>query len=304
MIGAIAGALALATLASGRTALRYHHRRTVLARIEARDRDSPVWWRRVMSWSLPSPPASVERWLTSVLAELGVDLSVSTAWTAWVVIASAAAGFGLVVGGFALAAIGLALGGIAPLVARRALAGRGDMRYETAIPDALECIAGGLRSGASLHEALTEAVANSNGVVRADLARTASRVASGVPLVTALTRWADARPLPSVRLAAAALCLGHETGGAQAQAVDGLAATVRSRLAVAAEVRALATQARTSALVIAVAPVVFGALGVLSDDRAAAFLFQSPLGLAFLGAGLGLDAVAALWMARLCRVDA
>jgi tight adherence protein B len=73
---------------------------------------------------------------------------------------------------------------------------------------------------------------------------------------------------------------------------------------VAAEVRALSSQARLSGLVIAAAPLVFSGLASVTDARTAEFLFRTPPGLACLVAGLGLDACAAAWMARLCRVDA
>jgi len=82
-----------------------------------------------------------------------------------------------------------------------------------------------------------------------------------------------------------------------------VAETLRGRLAVAAEVRALSSQARLSGLVIALAPLVFSALATATDARTADFLFRRPIGLACLVAGLGLDACAAAWMVRVCRVE-
>jgi tight adherence protein B len=98
------------------------------------------------------------------------------------------------------------------------------------------------------------------------------------------------------------MALGVDTGGAQARAVDGVAATLRDRLALDAEVRALSSQARASAVVIGVAPVVFGAVTAATDARTAAFLFRSPVGLLCLAMGLGLDALSWFWMRRLVRV--
>jgi tight adherence protein B len=83
-----------------------------------------------------------------------------------------------------------------------------------------------------------------------------------------------------------------------------VAETLRGRLAVAAEVRALSSQARLSGLVIALAPLVFSGLAAATDARTAEFLFRTPLGLGCLVLGIGLDAVAAAWMVRLCRVEA
>jgi len=76
---------------------------------------------------------------------------------------------------------------------------------------------------------------------------------------------------------------------------------VRERAALGREVMALSSQARASASVIIAAPVVFAALGLLSSPGVAAFLFRTPAGLACLVVGLGLDAVAAVWIARLAR---
>lgn len=123
-------------------------------------------------------------------------------------------------------------------------------------------------------------------------------------LVTALERWAVARPLPGVRLAAAALALAVEVGGGGARALDGVALTLRQRQAAAGEVRALATQARLSAVVLTLAPLAFAAVASVSDPRAAAILLRSPVGQGCLALGLSLDALGAAWMARVTRVGA
>jgi tight adherence protein B len=120
--------------------------------------------------------------------------------------------------------------------------------------------------------------------------------------VAALEAFAARRPSPGVRLAVAALCLGVDTGGAQARAVDGVAATMRERLAVEAELRALSSQARMSALVIGLAPLGFGAFAAATDPRTSDFLLHTPAGLAFVCVGLLLDGAGWLWMQRLCRV--
>jgi tight adherence protein B len=104
----------------------------------------------------------------------------------------------------------------------------------------------------------------------------------------------------SLALAASALALAVSSGGSAGRAVDGVAATIRSRLAVAEELRALSSQARASAAVIALAPIVFGTAAAATDDRTLAFL-STPAGVAVLTAGVTLDALGAWWMSRLCR---
>jgi tight adherence protein B len=187
-----------------------------------------------------------------------------------------------------------------PALAWRANRGRAAARLQAALPAAVEAVARALRSGAGLRAALREAGATTPGALGADLTWVA-RSAEAIGIVAALEAWGETRPLPGVRLAVAALCLGAETGGAQAHAIDGVAVTLRQRLGAAAEARALASQARASAAVIALSPIVFCGLTSATDPRVAGFLFRSGAGLAVLTAGLLLDAAGAVWMARLTR---
>jgi tight adherence protein B len=69
-------------------------------------------------------------------------------------------------------------------------------------------------------------------------------------------------------------------------------------------VRAQAAQARLSGLVIALAPLAFGALAAGTDRRTAHFLLHSPFGSGCLAAGLALDGLAAWWMHRITAVAA
>jgi tight adherence protein B len=94
--------------------------------------------------------------------------------------------------------------------------------------------------------------------------------------------------------------MAASTGGSPARAIDGVAATLRARQALAEEIRALSSQARASAVVIAGSPLVFGAASATTDERTGAFL-RTPLGLALVAAGVVLDVVGWWWMSKLCR---
>ena len=203
------------------------------------------------------------------------------------------------VAGPALAALVAVVAAGVPVVGLRWAGARARARYRAALPLALEEVARSLRSGTSLVLALGEAAA-ADGPAAADLRCVVSDTAL-YSIVVALERWADHRPDPEVRLAAAALAMGVETGGAAAQAVDGVAAGLRQRLTAAAEASAAGAQARLSALVIAAAPVGFAVVVGATDPTATGFLFRTRTGLVFLVAGLTLDGLGAWWMARVTR---
>jgi tight adherence protein B len=238
------------------------------------------------------------------LASAEIPLTADRAWVLWIAVTIAGACAGAVLGGPVLAVGCAVLAGASPLFVLRARRGAAESGTESALPGALEAVARGLRSGGSLRQAIAEAATTTSGALGAELQLVAAAAERGTPLVDALEDWAQRCPQAGVRLAVAALCLGAETGGAQARAIDGVAATLRERLAVAGEVRALTSQTRASMFVIAAAPVLFCVFASTTDPRTSTFLFRSPVGLACLAAGISLDIVGAFWMRRLCRVTA
>jgi tight adherence protein B len=290
----LSAVLVVATAVAGRAAWRASARSRARVRLAA-SAEHPAAPR----WLLACPS-----WLGERLDRADLRADAAVLWTASVAALLGGVPLALVLGGPGLAVIAaLALVG-GPLLGLTLVDDRRDRRLESRLPEALEGVARGLRSGASLRLALGEASHAVPGALAGDLRVVIAAVDGGVPLVAALDGWVDRRPLPGVRLAVATLGLGAETGGAQARALDGVAETLRGRSAVAAEVRALSSQARLSGLVIALAPLVFSGLAAATDTRTAQFLFRTPVGLACLVVGLGLDAGAAVWMGRLCRVEA
>ncbi len=175
-------------------------------------------------------------------------------------------------------------------------------RRDGQLPELLERIASGLRAGLALGPALMEAAQDAPYPLAIELGPLALALRHGVPLQTELTRWGNTPGgSPDVRLVAAALDLARQAGGATSRAVDRVAATLRERRELQAEARALATQARASAGVLAVAPLAFTALVATIEPGALAVLFTTPLGLVCLVAGAGLDALGAAWMGRIVR---
>lgn len=294
--GLLAAALVvLTTLAAGH-AVDGHRSAALVTRLGAgaphAGAAGPGWWRR--------PPVR----LRAVLDDAALPGGATRAWRAWSGLAAPVTLLSLAAGGLplaALAGLGWVAGPTLVVVGRRGASGRA---VEAALPDALEAMARSLRSGAATRQALDEVAEVTPGALGHELRAVSRSLASGSTLEAALGSFAHRRPEPGVRLAVAALLLGAEAGGAHARALDGVAASVRARLGVAREVRALSSQARLSAVVIGAAPVAFGLLAAGTDGAGTEFLLRTPLGLGCLTLGLGLDGVGAVWMHRLAQVEA
>ena len=152
-----------------------------------------------------------------------------------------------------------------------------------------------VRGGSSLRLAVASAAG--------DCAEPADReltgaIATGAPMRSILECWMQGAP-PARLLVGTALQLAADSGGAVASVFDGVAESLRDRLALDREVAALSSQARASALVLIVAPAVFAVLMASIDSRVAAVQFTTPIGWACCIVGLGLDALGALWMSRM-----
>lgn len=201
-----------------------------------------------------------------------------------------------------VAAVALAAGAAATgAAARWRSAARARTRRATQLPQALDALATSLRSGASLPVALDEAASSLGAPLGDELRALATSAARGRPVTEVLDGWTTDHGDAGTRLASTALVLATVVGSAPARAVDGVAATLRERLDLAAERRALGAQARASAVVLSAAPVAFALVLVAADTAAAAFLLTTPPGWACLAVGVALDAAGAWWMHRLTK---
>lgn len=197
---------------------------------------------------------------------------------------------------------------VAPRVHRRWRMEREWRVGEAELPDTLESVARALRAGASLAQAVAETPAPCAPAVRDEWLRLQAAVpvagvAGAVDGVWSRPAATAGGLAPARQLVGAALRLAADVGGPQARALDLAAATLRQRVATAGEAWAQSAQARASALVLALAPVVFALLAAATDPRYVPFLTGTVPGAVLLHAGLALDAAGLAWMTRLIRTS-
>ena len=164
-------------------------------------------------------------------------------------------------------------------------------------------LAGELRAGRSPAQALEVAAGLAVGPSRAALATAAAAAGLGGDVAQALRpRAGDAGAVPHVLRSLAAcwsVCSG--SGGGLAAAVERLEQGLRADQAQRRAVQAELAGPRATAGMLAVLPLagLLLAAGLGADPLHV--LFETPVGLACLGGGLGLDVLGLLWTGRLVR---
>ena len=160
-------------------------------------------------------------------------------------------------------------------------------------PDALATIVRAVRVGIPVTEALRAVAQDAELPTSVEFARLHDQVSIGTPMEDALREMAARNRLPEYRFFATALALQAQTGGGLTETLENLADVVRKRVALKARGYALASEARTSAGVLAALPVFSGlALMVMNPDYIGALFEEGPgqtlFGCTVLWLGLGI----------------
>ncbi len=134
------------------------------------------------------------------------------------------------------------------------LRGRRIEAFRQQMPDLLLLIAGGLRSGSGLGQALAQASAEIGLPARQELGLLLREQRLGVSLDEALASFARRMPIEEAVLFASALRIGSATGGAMADTLESLADATRRKLSIEGKIRALTAQGRLQAWVMGALP--------------------------------------------------
>jgi tight adherence protein B len=165
-------------------------------------------------------------------------------------------------------------------------------------------IADGLASGHTTRTAITVAAAELEGPIARELARVAGDIELGAATDAALAALRARARSRRVDLLVAAIRLQGRSGGNLAALLRDVAAALEDQSRLEAEARAETAQARFTATVVLAMPVCLLALYELVSPGTAGRLAGSALGLWLVGLAAALQAVGAVMVRRLARVEA
>lgn len=185
----------------------------------------------------------------------------------------------------------------------RALARRARAAFGRGFPDALAILIRALRAGLPVTAALAEVARSGVGPVARAFAEVVEAMRLGAPVETALWQTAKRLGVADFDLLVITIALQRETGGNLAATLSNLDETLRQRRLPQLKIKAMAAEARASALIIGSMPFGMAALMATVSPDYLAPLLTTALGKAMLGAGLGSLAVGALVISQLMRIE-
>jgi Flp pilus assembly protein TadB len=176
-------------------------------------------------------------------------------------------------------------------------------RFADQLPDVLQLIAGSLRSGFSLPQAIDNAAKDGEQPIAGELSRALAESRLGVDLEDALDRVAERMRSTDLSWTVMAIRIAREVGGNLAEVLLSTAETMRERGRIQRQVRVLSAEGRLSAYVLLGLPAGITLFMIAFRGSYIAPLVTDPLGWLMTGYGLLSVTLGAWVMSRMCKLE-
>ena len=167
----------------------------------------------------------------------------------------------------------------------------------------LRMLAGALRVGLGLRQAVILVTEEVPDPARREFMRVIGRTNLGVAIVDALDELAKSMPSNEMQMFSRVVRVQQQTGGDLAKVLEKLAATIRDRRRVFRKMGALTAQGRFGAFIIGGLPILVGGFVVTTQPDMGNALIHTTPGLIALGIVAGLETCAIFALSRILRFD-
>ena len=176
-------------------------------------------------------------------------------------------------------------------------------KFNEQLEDALLSMSSALKAGFSITQALENVASENRYPISFEFTLLMHELRLGVQFDTALRKMADRLESQDFELVAVAIITARQTGGELTSVLEELAGVIRERMRITQRVRALTSQGRMQAWLIASVPfVLMFAMMHLAPDLMDAF-FSSLAGIVVLLAVIVLVVCGFLWIRKITTID-
>mgnify|MGYP001772793302 CR=1 FL=1 len=180
---------------------------------------------------------------------------------------------------------GMVVGFYLPRLWVKTLQNRRLKAFNSQLPDAITLLANSMRSGYSLLQAMETVAKEMPQPISEEFGRVVYEVGIGLPLQRALNNMVRRVRSDDLDLMATAIIIQHEVGGNLADILDTINETIRERVRILGEIRALTAQQRLTGYIIGFLPIGLTLIIYMINRSYISNLFNDPWGLVMLGIG-------------------
>jgi len=260
----------------------------------ARGREPKVRRRRTVGWWVR---------LESVLRQAEIGLPVREFILRWgLVTLSTALLLWLAIGPLGMV-VAVAVSALGTLLYLRALGQRRLRRFNEGLHDMLTIVYNSLRAGHSFAQALQVVGEDMGGPISEEVNRMQAEMQLGVAVEEALERANDRIGSDDFDLVVTAILIQRQIGGNLAEVLERITETIRERVRLKQEVKALTAQGRLSGAIFMLLPVGVGALLYVLNPAYISVLFTRQLGWAMLVLAVVGQAIGYVLIRRIVNVE-
>lgn len=315
----LSGFSAFALCAYVATALFWPERTTLSEQISFYDRS----WQAAhasLKDSRPEPPGNLSAKakaaaadvfggarLTGFLRDRLVRSGLQIEWTEFIYYQLLGAGFagvcGYLLGGWFFSVFAAALAGAFPVVLLEVMVARRRALFQEQLPDALTMLAGSLKTGYSLLQAVDMVAAETAPPIAVEFKKALADARLGAPVEEALEKTAQRVACAAFDWMVMAVKIQREVGGNLAEVLTILAATIRERDRLKRQIKVLTAEGRLSAIILLCLPFFVALILFLLNPAYMRLLFATTAGLAMLIIAGTLMAFGTLWLRRVIKIE-
>ena len=190
-----------------------------------------------------------------------------------------------------------------PLIVLKSLQYKRRMAFDTQLVDALLMMASSLRSGFSFLRAMQMVSQEMSPPISLEFARVISEVNVGRPLEDALRNVVTRVKSYDFDLAVTAVLIQHQVGGNLADILETIAGTIRERVKIIGEIRALTAEGKISGVILVLLPIFLAAFLISVHPTYISELINEPIGRYLAVTAIALQIIGTLIIKKMLLLD-
>ena len=173
----------------------------------------------------------------------------------------------------------------------------------TQLGDTIAILSNAMKAGHSFFQAIDSVSREMTGPVSEEFTKLQKEINFGVNTETALENMVSRVGSDDLELMVTAVLIQRQIGGNLAEILDNISSTIRQRVKMKGEIKALTAQGRMSGWIIGGLPFILGGMMFVMSPSQIMLLFSEPLGYAMVGIALLSESIGIFIVSKIVNVE-